>query len=461
MDKIYINIICVIIGILLGLFSDYLFRKEKIKNLYKKIDELSTETNDLKKQNSMIETELNELKTIKAVNENENNNLNSIISELKKDNNQLIEENKQLNTKIIQLEANKAAITENNIQLQKWIENSRNDLKDAFSSLSKDISQDNSKYFLDSANDKLNDFASKLKENLQGNNEKVSGIVKPVDSELKNLQEKMISLVQRMESLNSQNDELKKATELLNNTLKNNATRGKWGEQQLHKIAELSGMVEHIDYEQQQINNDGTRPDMTIHLSAGRTIPVDSKVPMNAYMNYLNATDEKERQKYLNEHVKALKNHIDTLNKKEYWKKNERSFELVAMVVPYESGLSTAFSTDQNIFSYAMEKNVLLLSPMTFFAFLKSVSIGWQETAMSKNAKKIAELSKEFIKRFNTFYEYFENIGKSLTNARSQYDSAVSSYNVRLKPTFNKIELLNYDISTDESTKMLPNREED
>lgn len=454
MDKIYINIICGIIGILLGLFIDYLFHK-------KKINELFTETNGLKKQNSLIETELNELKTMNAVKDNENNNLNSIINELKSDNKYLAEENKQLNTKIIQLEANKAAISENNTQLQKWIENSRNELKDAFSSLSKDISQDNSKYFLENANDKLNDFATKLKENLQGNNEMVSGIVKPVDSELKNLQEKMIGLTQRMESLNAQNDELKKATELLNNTLKNNATRGKWGEQQLRKIAELSGMVEHIDYEQQQLNADGTRPDMTIHLLAGRTIPVDSKVPMNAYMNYLNASDEKERQKYLNEHVKALKSHIDTLNKKEYWKKNERSFELVAMVVPYESGLSAAFSIDQNIFSYAMEKNVLLLSPMTFFAFLKSVSIGWQEAAMSKNAKKIAELSKEFIKRFNTFYEYFENIGKSLTNARNQYDFAVSSYNSRLKPTFNKIELLNNDISTDEKNKMLPNKEED
>ena len=133
---------------------------------------------------------------------------------------------------------------------------------------------------------------------------------------------------------------------------------------------------------------------------------------------------------------------IDTLFRKAYWKSEERSVEMVAMVVPYESGLSAAFATDREIFSYAMEKNVLLLSPMTFYAFLKSVSIGWQENAMSQNAKEIAKQSRELIKRFETFYGHFDKIDKALSSARTAYDSAVSSYNSRLLPSFNRFRTL-------------------
>ena len=147
-------------------------------------------------------------------------------------------------------------------------------------------------------------------------------------------------------------------------------------------------------------------------------------------------------QKHLAEHVKALKNHIDTLYKKAYWKSEERAAEMVAMVVPYESGLSAAFTADREIFSYAMEKNVLLLSPMTFYAFLKSVSIGWQENTMSKNAKEVAKLSKELIDRFEKFYSYVEGIGNALDKARDQYDNAMGSYNRRLAVTFNRFRLL-------------------
>ena len=112
------------------------------------------------------------------------------------------------------------------------------------------------------------------------------------------------------------------------------------------------------------------------------------------------------------------------------------------MVVPYESGLSAAFATDREIFGYAMEKNVLLLSPMTFYAFLKSVSIGWQENAMSQNAKEIAKQSKELINRFSVFYGHFEKIDKALANARKAYDDAIGSYNRRLLPAFNRFEML-------------------
>ena len=341
----------------------------------------------------------------------------------------------ELSEKLSVVSAKAAATEESNRNIKEWIDKADSSLKDSFASISKNITENNNKVFLESANDK------------------VGGIVTPVSNELKELRAKVEeleqkrasaygTLTQQVEGLQKQNSELKNATDLLNSTLKNNAQRGKWGEEQLRRIAELAGMVEHIDFEEQEVNVEGSRPDMVIHLTGGRSVPVDSKAPMNSYLAYLDDTDEAARAKHLSEHVKALRNHIDTLFRKAYWKSEDRSVEMVAMVVPYESGLSAAFATDREIFGYAMEKNVLLLSPMTFYAFLKSVSIGWQENAMSKNAKEIAKQSKELIKRFEVFYGHFDKIDKALSNARNAYDSAVSSYNSRLLPAFNRFETL-------------------
>ena len=344
--------------------------------------------------------------------------------------------------------ADKSAIEQNYKNLSEWINKADVSLKDSFASLSKNITENNNRIFLETANDK------------------VGGIVVPVSNELKELRTKVEELEskrvdaysrldQKVGDLQKQNSELKNATDLLNTTLKNNAQRGKWGEEQLRRIAELAGMVEHIDFEEQAVNTDGSRPDMVIHLTGGRTVPVDSKAPMNSYLAYLDDTDESTRDKHLTEHVKALRVHIDTLYKKAYWKSEDRSVEMVAMVVPYESGLSAAFATDREIFSYAMSKNVLLLSPMTFYAFLKSVSIGWQENAMSQNAKEIAKQSKELIKRFETFFGYFEKMDSAITNARTQFDKAIGSYNSRLLPAFNRFEMLSKGTDLEEEQNLL------
>ena len=340
--------------------------------------------------------------------------------------------------KLIQEKSARAASEESNMSLRLWIETAKKELRDSFAGVSKDIIDNNSKVFLESANDKLNDFALKLTDNLKGNNEAVNGIIKPVDNELKNLQDKVSGLSEKIEGMDKQNKELKDATSLLNNTLNNNTLRGKWGEEQLHRIVELTGMVEHIDYLQQSTTDKGQRPDMIIMLSGDRMLTVDSKVPMNAYLQYVSANDEKQKEKYLLDHAKAVRLHIDSLYKKAYWKDYQRSIELVAMVVPYESGLAAAFISDNNLFNYAMERNVLLLSPMTFYGFLKSVSLGWQENALNKNAKEIAYLSKELIDRFSKYMEYIDNVGKSIKIAQENYDKATSSYNSRLLPTFNK-----------------------
>ena len=393
----------------------------EVNSAKEKNEELSSALSENEKDLAVATAMLRAIEIQKEEAEKENAELSKTVAELTKD--------------LTETSAKAAAVLESNTNLKEWIGKAETGLKDSFASLSKDITENNNKVFLETAGDK------------------VGGIITPVGNELKELRNKVEELEakrasaysglnEKVENLQKQNAELKSATDLLNSTLKNNAQRGKWGEEQLRRIAELAGMVEHIDFEEQEVNTEGSRPDMVIHLTGGRTVPVDSKAPMNSYLLYLDDTEDTARAKHLSEHVKALRSHIDTLYKKAYWKSEDRSVEMVAMVVPYESGLSAAFATDRDIFSYAMEKNVLLLSPMTFYAFLKSVSIGWQENAMSQNAKEIAKQSRELIKRFDTFFGYFEKMDSALTNARTQFDKAMGSYNSRLLPAFSRFETL-------------------
>ncbi len=444
MPQINLTLAIIISGgtLVLGFLLAFLFQNSKISALKNENGNLKAE-----KENLLLEKEESRRKTENLLFENSEKEREIAVketilktetfraNEAERKNAELSEKLSELSDKFSAVSAKAAATEESNKNIKEWIEKADTSLKDSFASISKNITENNNKVFLESANDK------------------VGGIVTPVSNELKELRAKVEeleqkrasaygTLTQQVEGLQKQNTELKNATDLLNSTLKNNAQRGKWGEEQLRRIAELAGMVEHIDFEEQEVNFEGSRPDMVIHLTGGRSVPADSKAPMNSYLAYLDDTDETARAKHLSEHVKALRGHIDTLYRKAYWKSEDRSVEMVAMVVPYESGLSAAFATDREIFGYAMEKNVLLLSPMTFYAFLKSVSIGWQENAMSKNAKEIAKQSKELIKRFETFYGHFDKIDKALANARNAYDSAVSSYNSRLLPAFNRFETL-------------------
>lgn len=435
-------IIALAAALLAGFAAAFFIQNGKISslknenNLNKSEKErLFTQAEETRRKNETLAAELSEKEKKLAFNEAILKSESIRLEETEKQNAALSDTVASLSAKLTEASAKAAAVEESNNNLKEWIGKADSSLKDSFASLSKNITENNNRVFLETAGDK------------------VGGIVTPVSNELKELRNKVEELEakrasaysglnEKVDSLQKQNTELKNATDLLNSTLKNNAQRGKWGEEQLRRIAELAGMVEHIDFEEQASNGEGGRPDMVIHLTGGRTVPVDSKAPMNSYLLYLDDTDEASREKHLAEHVKALRGHIDTLYKKAYWKSEERSAEMVAMVVPYESGLSAAFASDREIFSCAMEKNVLLLSPMTFYAFLKSVSIGWQENAMSQNAKEIAKQSKELIKRFDTFFGYFEKMDGALTNARTQFDKAMSSYNSRLLPAFNRFEML-------------------
>lgn len=401
----------------------------------------------------------------------ENSRLNAKLeSELEAKNGYLAEKqelsakNELLNIELQKAVSASAAETEKT----KWINEADKTLREAFNAISKDIIDKNNNVFLERANDKLNDFAAKLDQKMEGENRSVNNIVVPVGEQLKELQKQVAEMENKRASaysgleatvgeLRKQNDMLKSEAQSLNSALRNSSVRGKWGEEQLRRIAELSGMTEHIDFEEQFITEDSKRPDMTIFLTGNRAIPVDSKTPMDEYLLFAEASEPKERSAHLEQHIRAVKRHIDALAKKEYWKSLDRSVPFVVMVIPYESGLSAIFETDKEIFQYALDKNVLLLSPMTFYAFLKSVSMGWTEYNMAENAKEISKLSNELIERFERFVKYLDEIGSNMGKAVSKYNEAVGSYNKRLLPTFNKLKDLNGQSNGDAAVDAIEN----
>lgn len=449
-------IICIVLG---GGASFFLCSKKSEQYKNENYD-LSAQVKLLTVTNEQIKNEKDELSTkYESLNisfrdatanlyaESQNvQNLKKQYEELKLDFAKMMEENTALSRDLQNSVAKYSAETEKN----KWIESADKTMREAFGAMSKEIIESSNVDFLNKANDKLNDFASKLDDKIQGENKNVAGILAPVSENLTELrkhigeiEEKRISaysdLNKVVDVLRDQNDKLTNETRNLNSALHNSSVRGKWGEAQLRRVAELSGMMLHIDFEEQKQNENGKRPDMVVQLSGGRTVPVDSKVPMDDYLKYVECKEEDQRKIYLAGHAKAVKSHVDALAKKEYWKSEDRSIQLVALVIPYESGLSAAFEGDPELFEYAESKNVLLLSPVTFYAFLKSVLVGWTEYNLVQNAQEIAKLSNELIDRFETFVKYFEEIGKGLDKAVGNYNKAINSYNSRLNATFNKL----------------------
>lgn len=452
-------IIC-IVCILLGVGISFFACARKTEQYKKESYDLNTQVKLLTVTNGQITADKEELNTKyeildKSFREATANlyaesqqvqNLRKQYEELKADFDKITEKNSILSRELQDSVAKYSAETEKN----KWIETADKTMREAFGAMSKEIIESSNVDFLNKANDKLNDFASKLDEKMQGENKAVAGILTPVSENLTELkkhigeiEEKRVSaysdLNKAVEILRGQNDTLTNETRNLNSALRNSSIRGKWGEAQLRRVAELSGMMLHIDFEEQKQNDNGKRPDMIVKLSGGRTVPVDSKVPMEDYLKYTECKDEDQRKIYLSGHAKAVKSHIDALAKKEYWKSEDRSIQLVALVIPYESGLSAAFEGDPELFEYAESKNVLLLSPVTFYAFLKSVLVGWTEYNLVQNAQEIAKLSNELIDRFETFVKYFEEIGKGLDKAVGNYNKAINSYNSRLNATFNRL----------------------
>ena len=243
---------------------------------------------------------------------------------------------------------------------------------------------------------------------------------------------------QTIGNLNNETAGLKKA-------LRQPQTRGQWGELQLRRCVEIAGMTEHVDFELQETlrTEEGRlRPDARFLLPEGRSFVADSKVPLDAFLDAQESEVESERRVHLERHARQAREHVRSLSSKDYQGQFNpgETPDLVICFIPNEPALHAAFAADPGLFDYALERNVLLVSPTSLIGLLRTMELGWRQERMVAEAAEIAEAAKTLHGRFAKFLGDFDKIGRGLRTATGAYDTAVGSMERRLLPSLRKVE---------------------
>lgn len=299
-------------------------------------------------------------------------------------------------------------------------------LRDTFKALAGDVLHANSQMLAEGARKDLKTVVDPLRKGL----ESLDGHVRELEKARTGAYQ---SLEQQLGQLREAHTRLQETTLTLSQALRSPTVRGRWGELQLRRVVEMAGMENHVAFDE-QVSGEQGRPDLAVHLPNGGILPVDSKVPLDAYLAATEATDEADRRQRLAGHAQAVRNRVRELSRKEYWNQFEKSPDFVVMFVPNEACLGAAFEADPELLVYAMDNNVLVTSPVTLLALLRTVAYGWQQHQVSENAMRIAQEGKALAGRLDTFIERFTDVGKSLNKTVESYNKAVGSFDSRLMP---------------------------
>lgn len=241
---------------------------------------------------------------------------------------------------------------------------------------------------------------------------------------------------------------LRKQTQALSQALSSNNIRGVWGETQLRKLVELAGLIKHADFSEQASFNTDTgsgRADMVINLPGGKSLAIDSKVPFNSYQEASTISDLASgeelarRNRLIDEHVKAVKSHVDALSSKTYWTGLNASPDFVIAFVPSESLLSAALDADPALLEYAFKKNVALASPVSLFSVLKTINYIWRQNVDETQVRTMIKLGKELYERVGKVAEHADKLGRSITATVKDYNTFVSSLETRVLVTARKL----------------------
>ncbi len=236
--------------------------------------------------------------------------------------------------------------------------------------------------------------------------------------------------------------EARKETANLVKALRVPHVRGRWGEMSLRRVAELAGMIEWCDFEEQPVfgGDQGTvRPDMVVRLPGGRSLVVDAKTPLSAYLDALDARDEKERQERMKDHARQVMMHIINLSSKDYGARIGLSPEFVVLFIPGENFFSAALSVRPDLIEKGMEKNVILATPTTLIALLKTVAYSWKQEKSHAHAEDIRQLGVELMARMGSLTDHVNRLGKDIEKSAADYNRFVGVMASRVMPTARKL----------------------
>ena len=317
-------------------------------------------------------------------------------------------------------------------------------LRDAFKSLSTEALRETQPEFLRLANETFAKFSEAAKGDLGQRQAAIATLVKPLEEQLRTYQSRLAQsenqqsttlgeVKKQIELLALQSQSLSSETLQLRRVLHSSQARGKWGEETLRRVVEAAGMSNHCDFTEQSQSGDA-KPDLTVHLPGDRIIIVDAKVPELEFLSALDTEGAGRRAELLQAHATKLRATIKALADRDYPSQFPNSLDYVVLFVPAESLFSAALEADQDLIVWAASRRILLATPASLIALLRSVSVSWQQHAQTENARQIAEAAQELYRRVVKFLEHFEKVGVNLQRAASAYNDAVGSYERKLRP---------------------------
>ena len=340
------------------------------------------------------------------------------------------------------------------------------DLRDTFKALSADALRETAPQFLRLANETLGKFQESAKGDLAQRQEAIRTLVKPLEEQLKTYQQRLQQtestqstalgeVKQHLEMLAQQSLSLSNETLQLRRVLSSNQARGRWGEETLRRVVEAAGMSAHCDFSEQTQQGDG-KPDLIVRLPGDRVIIVDAKVPDLDFLNALDAADSTKRAEALAAHAGKMKATVKALAERDYPGQFPNALDYVVMFLPAESLFSAALEGDRDLIVWAAGKRIMLATPASLIALLRSVSVSWQQHAQTENAWAIAEAAQELYTRVCKFTEHIEKIRVGLEKANGAFNDAAGSYERMVRPSGERLLKLRGDAQGKELTDIQP-----
>jgi DNA recombination protein RmuC len=332
----------------------------------------------------------------------------------------------------------------------------REQLQGVFGELARDSLQSNSEVFLQLARERLARQQLDASQALKERETAIESLVRPIREALAKT-EAQIQTIERdridafatiktqMEGLASGQNLLSRETRNLVTALRRPGVRGQWGEITLRRLVELSGMTAHVDFTEQlhQITDSGAvRPDMVVHMPEQRDIVVDVKTPLEAYLAAVEAQNDEERASQLRRHAQIVGARVRELSSKQYWSQFERSPDFVVLFLPGDQFLSAALQENPGLIDDSLRQNVMLATPTSLVALLKTVAYGWKQTILADNAAEIRRLGEDVYKRLAVFGEHLGKLGKSLGSSVDSFNKAVGSLEQQVLPAARRFEEL-------------------
>lgn len=342
------------------------------------------------------------------------------------------------------------AIEEN----KKLLLEAKDALRESFAELSQLALDKNNERFLQLAKHNFDARTTEANTELEKRKQAIEELVKPLANKLEEVNKHVTEveiertkaytgIAQEIERVREGAQQLQRETGKLVTALRSPTQRGQWGEIQLKRAIELAGMIEYCDFETQvhvRTDSGAVRPDVVVKLPNDQRVIIDAKTPLSAYLDALEADDDSARDSAMKLHAEQVKRHIDQLSQRDYWNQFNRTPEFVIMFIPGEPIYNAALEKDPGLLDYGVNKNVLIVTPVSLIGLLRAAHYGWRHVALEENAMKIVESGKELKKRYGVLLTHIASLGRNLDSAISNYNRIVGSAESNVLPQLRRFD---------------------